>query len=149
MEFKNKDLGEENNAFDVVICLDVFEHVEDYYGFLRSVKSSGKNFIFNVPLDMNVMKILSGGIRYAREEVGHLHYFNEYSAIKTLEDCGYVVKDSFLSAAFIAVLPRNYRQLAVLPIRLISLVFGKSIGAKLFGGMSLVVLAESSEISEL
>ena len=47
LEFKNKNLGEENSAFDVVICLDVFEHVEDYYGFLRSVKSSGKNFIFN------------------------------------------------------------------------------------------------------
>ena len=144
LKFINNNFNNETGLYDLVICLDVFEHVEDYFGFLRSLKSKGKQFIFNIPLDMNVFKIITPGIKYAREEVGHIHYFNKYTAIKTLEDCGYVIKDSFLSVPFIKILPRNIRQLAILPFRLLSLLLGKSFSCKLFGGMSLVVLVEKN-----
>ena len=53
-----------------------------------------------------------------------------------------MIKDSFLSPAFLATLPRNGRQLAVLPFRLLTLAFGKSFASKVFGGQSLVVYAE-------
>lgn len=132
---------ESNNVNDLVLCLDVFEHIEDYYGFLRDIRKNGKNFIFNIPLDMNAMKILSGGIKYAREEVGHLHYFNEFTAKQTLIDCGYKIQDSFLSSAFLKVPPRNMRQAAILPLRILSLALGKSLSTKIFGGQSLVILA--------
>jgi hypothetical protein len=125
-----------------VICLDVFEHVEDYYSFLKSLKNKGEKFIFNIPLDMNVTKILTSGIKYAREEVGHLHYFNQYTAIETLKDCGYNIKSTNLSVAFLKITPRNIRQAAILPIRLLSLLLGKNFAAKIFGGVSLVVYAE-------
>ena len=120
----------------------MFEHIEDYFGFLKELKNSSNRFIFNIPLDMNVMKILTNGIKLARIEVGHLHYFSEYTAIETLKDSGYIIKDSFLSPAFLSILPRNGRQLAVLPFRFLSLAFGKSFGSKVFGGQSLVVYAE-------
>jgi len=143
LEFKNTDITEEDYSYDLIVCLDVFEHVEDYFTFLRSIKNKGKSFIFNIPLDMNVMKVMTNGIKFARDEVGHLHYFNEYTALQTLEDCGYNVKDNFLSTAFLSTLPRNGRQIAVLPFRLVTLALGKSLGARLFGGQSLVVFAES------
>ena len=126
----------------MVICLDVFEHVEDYYLFLRKVRRIGKNFIFNIPLDMNVMKILVNGIKRAREELGHLHYFNEYTALETLKDCGFTIKDSFLSKGFLSTAPRNIRQLLVLPFRIATLALGNSIGTRIFGGQSLVVYVE-------
>jgi hypothetical protein len=91
---------------------------------------------------MSAMKVLTSGIRYAREEVGHLHYFSQYSAIETLKDCGFIIKSSYLSVAFLKIPPRNIRQLMILPIRLCSLVFGKAFAAKVFGGISLVVYAE-------
>ena len=141
--FSNADITTETEVYDLVICLDVFEHVEDYFLFLRSVRKIGHRFIFNIPLDMNLMKVLTNGIKYARTEVGHLHYFSEYTAIETLKDCGFTIKDSFLSTAFLSVPPRNIRQLAVLPLRLITLALGKSIGARIFGGQSLVVYVES------
>ena len=59
-----------------------------------------------------------------------------------LKDCGFKVIDSFLSTSFLSVPPRNIRQLTVLPIRLVTLIFGKSFSAKIFGGQSLVVYAE-------
>jgi ubiquinone/menaquinone biosynthesis C-methylase UbiE len=142
LEFSNADITTESGQYDLVICLDVFEHIEDYYSFLRSVRGVGKKFIFNIPLDMNVMKVLINGIEYARKEVGHLHYFSEYTALETLRDCGFKINDSFLSTAYLSTAPRSIRQLLVLPFRLASLALGKSLGARIFGGQSLVVYAE-------
>ncbi len=142
LKFINGDIHDFDKSFDLILCLDVFEHIEDYFKFLKKLKKSGNKFIFNIPLDMNVMKVITNGIKLARTEVGHLHYFNEYTALETLKDCGFKVIDSFLSTAFLSVPPRNIRQLAVLPLRLITLIFGKSVGAKIFGGQSLVVYAE-------
>ena len=130
-----------DKVFDLAICLDVFEHVEDYFGFLRSIKPKAKFFIFNIPLDMNVVKLLSPGIRYARENVGHLHYFNSFTAIETLKQCGYKVLDSYLSTAFLKTKPRNIKQLLLLIPRLLTLILGKKIGSILFGGTSIVVTA--------
>lgn len=128
-----------DDFFDLAICLDVFEHVEDYMGFLKNIKSKAKFFIFNIPLDMSVIKLISPGLRHARENVGHLHYFNFFTALATLEQCGYVIKDSFLSAAFLKTKPRNFKQLVLLFPRLLTLLLGKKMGSILFGGISLVV----------
>lgn len=141
LTFKIGNILDSERQFDLVVCLDVFEHVEDYFGFLRSLRAKGRSFVFNVPLDMNVMKILTPGIKFAREEVGHLHYFNRYTALRTIEDTGYRIRDSYLSSAFTSTMPRNSRQAAILPIRLLSLMFGKRFASTVFGGISLVVTA--------
>lgn len=84
--------------YDVVLCLDVFEHVEDYLGFLRSLKGLGRTFIFNIPLDMNVQMVLRAEpIARVRREVGHIHYFSKDTALATLKDAGYKVADWFYS----------------------------------------------------
>ncbi len=42
LKFQLADLLEETNkTYDVVMAIDVFEHVEDYLGFLERFKSSG------------------------------------------------------------------------------------------------------------
>ena len=141
-EGKNGNLkfsGDSDDFFDLAICLDVFEHVEDYMGFLKNIKSKAKTFIFNIPLDMSVIKLVSPGLRHAREDVGHLHYFNSFTALATLEKCGYVIEDSFLSAAFLKTKPRNFKQLVLLFPRLLTLFLGKKMGSILFGGISIVV----------
>ena len=142
LEFYNENFLSQHKKYELITCLDVFEHIEDCYGFLRSLKNKGDKFIFNIPLDMNVMKILSPGIKYAREEVGHLHYFNVYTALAILKDTGYSVKSANICFTFLKTKPRNIRQFAILPFRLLSMVFGKNIAAKLFGGVSLMVYAE-------
>ena len=142
LNFYDVNFFEQEKQYDLVVCLDVFEHVEDYYGFLKSLKNKGDKFVFNIPLDMNATKILTSGIEYARKEVGHLHYFSQYTAIETLTDCGYNIKSAKLSVAFLKIPPRNIRQAFVLPIRLLSLLFGKNFATNVFGGVSLVVYAE-------
>lgn len=139
--YSNTSVLASDDVYDLVLCLDVFEHVEDCYGFLRSLRCKGRRFIFNVPLDMNVMKLMTPGIKIAREEVGHLHYFNAYTALRTLEDTGYRILDHKLAVAFMSVPPRNLRQALILPLRLLSLLFGRAFASTVFGGTSLVVMA--------
>ena len=80
--------------FDVVLCIDVFEHVEDYLGFLKQLKLKGKNHIFHIPLDISISSVLrSQPILNGRKTVGHLHYFTKETALATLEDAGYEIID--------------------------------------------------------
>lgn len=80
--------------FDLVMALDVFEHVEDYFGFLRHVRGAGLFKMFHIPLDMSVRSVWKvEPILEARKKVGHLHYFCKETALETLLDCGYEVID--------------------------------------------------------
>ena len=92
---------------------------------------------------MSVVKLITPGIRLAREEVGHLHYFNKYTAIKTLEDNNYEIIDYKLCTPIKSSRPRNIYQLLMLPFRLLSLLIGDQTASTLFGGYSLIVLAKA------
>jgi len=138
-----------DDYFDLAICLDVFEHVEDYIGFIRDLSKRAKYVIFNVPLDMNASKLFTNGLKMAREEVGHLHYFNYFTAIKTVEYCGYSVEDYFLSAAFTKTKPRNFRQFLLLLPRLSILLLGKKFASLTLGGISLVLCASTPNQTDL
>ena len=80
------------DPFDVALCLDVFEHVEDYMGFVRSLRGLARHFIFHIPLDMSVQTVLRlEPILRVRKSVGHLHYFCKDTALATLTDSGFAV----------------------------------------------------------
>ncbi len=141
LSFRNENLFSIPQEFDLVICLDVFEHVEDYFAFLRALRGKATNFIFNIPLDMNVAKLMTGGFPYVRKTFGHLHYFNRYTALAALEDTGYRVTDEFLTAPFLSTPPKNWRQAAMLAPRIALSALSKQSAATLTGGYSLVVSA--------
>ena len=143
LQFKAEDILAVQDRYDLITCLDVFEHVEDYFGFLRRLRPRARRHIFNIPLDMNVLKMMTG-LHYARKEVGHLHYFNAYTGEATLRDCGYAIEDRFISNAARATPPRNMRQRVVAGPRIVaSMLLGDAITAKLMGGGSLVVMTRS------
>jgi SAM-dependent methyltransferase len=143
LNFSHDDLLDLDKTYDLVTCLDVFEHIEDCYGFLRRLNKRGKTFIFNIPLDMCVAKLMTSGLERARRIAGHLHYFNAYTAREIIADTGYTVVDAKICVAFLSVPPRNTMQAVVLPFRLATLALGKRTSSTLFGGMSLLVTATS------
>lgn len=98
-------------------------------------------------MDMNIAKVSYSGLRRARENAGHLHYFNPYTAKRTLIETGYEIIEARLSAAFLHVPPRSPVQMAVLPLRLATLLFGKEFSCTVFGGMSLLGTARNPDIA--
>lgn len=143
LQFFCRDLLKEpDQRFDLLLCLDVFEHVEDYFGFLRGLRGKAENKIFHIPLDLSVQWLWRRApIMREREQAGHLHYFTKETALATLQDAGYEITDWFYTAGAIAN-PRSVKaKLASLPRRILS-VANQDLVVRILGGYSLLVLAK-------
>jgi cyclopropane fatty-acyl-phospholipid synthase-like methyltransferase len=150
LSFHLKDLTEEDARFDLLLVIDVFEHVEDYLGFLRRLRQKSRHMIFHIPLDLSAQSILRHGkLLQTRKDVGHLHYFTEDTALATLRHAGYSVEDSFFTAAGIERGSGAIKnRLAKLPRKLIAAI-SPSFASRLLGGFSLLVLASPETSDEV
>jgi SAM-dependent methyltransferase len=142
LRFFCKDLiAAESPVFDLLLCLDVFEHVEDYFGFLRGLRCKATYKIFHIPLDLSVQWLWrQQPILREREQAGHLHYFTKETALLTLRDTGYEVVDWTYTAGAIAH-PRSVKaKLASWPRRVL-FSLNQDLVVRVLGGYSLLVLA--------
>jgi SAM-dependent methyltransferase len=132
----------EVGPFDVLLALDVIEHLADPYSFLERVKTRATHFVFHFPLDLSAMSVLrEQPLLKVHDQVGHLHFFTRRLALALLLDCGYQVIDArYTGASFSAPRRGLSARLARLPRRLVSLV-SRDWGARLLGGETLMVLA--------
>ncbi len=143
LTFKNENLIDKNDFFDLLLMIDVFEHVDDYISFLKSARNNSKYTVFHIPLDISAQSILRNKLILERNNVGHLHYFTKDTAIATLKDCGYEVIDSFYTK-WSFELPRKTlkSKLAVLPRKLLFKI-NNDFAANLLGGFSLMVITKN------
>ncbi len=140
--YKHENFSKTNKKFDLLLMMDVFEHVEDYLGFLRSCKDKAKNTIFHIPLDISVHDILRNRLINGRNSGGHLHYFMKDTAIATLIDSGYEIVDFFYTAGTIELPRKTFKsKLAVFPRKILYKI-NKDLAAKILGGFSLLVLTK-------
>jgi len=136
-------MNEKDAFFDLLICLDVFEHVDDYLGFIRGLKSKSKYKIFHIPLDLSVNTILrETPIVLSRRNNGHLHYYTKYTAIETLKYCDYKIIDYNYTLASIERGSGTFlNNLGKIPRKALFKI-NEDFCATLLGGFSLMVLAE-------
>lgn len=127
--------------YDVLLSLDVFEHVEDYIGFLRSLRPIADRFIFHIPLDLSAQSVIrERPLLTARATLGHLHYFTRRTALESLETAGFKITcDRIL---FSSDMPnRRFKtRLANIP-REFGRLLRPELSARVFGGSTLLVLA--------
>lgn len=142
IHFYLKDLLEEKEYFDVLLVIDVFEHIDDYLGFLRRVKNRAQFKVFHIPLDLSLQTLFRvNPILKQRDSVGHLHYFFKDTALATLKHCGYEVIDSFYTAAGVDKTDLSIGgRLLKLPRRFMFNV-NADLTVRILGGYSLLVLA--------
>ena len=144
VNFVSGNLLEDSRAhFDCLLCIDVFEHVEDYLSFLKALRIKSSYFIFHIPLDMNVSSVLRvHPILHARSHVGQLHYFSKETALQTLKGCGYKIEDYFYTAGALSLQNHSLKTKIVnLPRKLIYSL-NPDMAVRLLGGYSLMVLAK-------
>ena len=141
-EFFCRDLLAEQSRFDLLLAVDVFEHVPDYLGFLRQCKLKADYKIYHIPLDIHVSSVLRNTFFSQRYTVGHLHYFTADSALATLKDTEHEIIDYFYTDAAFGVFkhhPSLKRAIANVP-RWIFSKLSVPFTARMFGGYSLLVL---------
>lgn len=138
----NADFFEgEDKEFDLVLCIDVLEHVEDIFSFLRKLRRRGKAFVFHIPLDMNTQMVArKNAIMSVREVVGHLHYFSKDTALAALRECGYSV-DTWSYTPSGTERPSSFKQRLLKIPRQLSFKISKDLTVRLMGGYSLIVYA--------
>lgn len=144
LKFYNEDLlNLHDKHFDLVLCIDVIEHIEDYFQFLRSLKSKSRYKIFHVPLELSVQKLLRNkSFLKGRQSTGHIHYFTRDLIISILEENGYIVKDYFYTASGIDVPTKNWKTLIMRLPRKVLFRLNKDLTVRLLGGYSILILAE-------
>ncbi|MFQ5444659.1 MAG: class I SAM-dependent methyltransferase [Nitrospinales bacterium] len=140
--FQVKDITKEfAEPVDLLLLVDVFEHIEDYIGFLKKVRTQAIYFAFHIPLELSMRALLVDYQISSRNSDGHLHFFTKATALRTLEDAGYKVMDCFYTKHW--EVTRGFKSfLVTLPSRLL-FHLAPDLVVKIFGGCSLMVLAKS------
>lgn len=143
LEFLHKDILGTDDSYDLVLVIDVFEHVEDYLGFLRRLRRHATRQVFHIPLDMNVQAVARmSPILHARRQVGHLHYFSKETALATLDHAGYTIKDWFYTYGALDSPGRSRASRLVSFLRRSALAVNEDIAVRFLGGCSMIVLAD-------
>jgi hypothetical protein len=139
---KLADIRREPDAhFDLLLALDVVEHVEDYFAFLRDLKPIGREKIFNFPLDLSVQTLLrKDGLMMRRRTYGHLHYFTKDMVLQSLVDEGYEVLDFFYAPIGVDF-PVGMAGKAIRWPRILAFALNQDFAIRVLGGYSLFVLA--------
>jgi cyclopropane fatty-acyl-phospholipid synthase-like methyltransferase len=146
INFKVADfLIEETEQYDALLLLDVFEHVANPFDFLSRLNNRSKYFVFHIPLDLSAMSVVrEKPLLYVRDKVGHIHYYTKGLALSLLKECGYNILDwSYTGAAFSIPNPSWKIRMSKIPRRLIYAI-NRDLGVRIFGGDTLIVLANCS-----
>lgn len=144
LQFHEEDLLKNDKTFDLLLAVDVFEHVSDYYGFLDGCRRKASFKIYHIPLDIHASSVVRASLLNARKSVGHIHYFTSETALASLTDTGHEIIDFFYTDGGIVLThlhPSLKRTVANIPRRILSLLSIKWT-ARLLGGYSLLVLCK-------
>ena len=143
LRFKLGDpLDDPSVEFDILLALDVFEHVPDYLGFLEKCQRQARHKIYHIPLDVNAASVVRNLVTRHRYTLGHLHYFDEDSALNSLRDTDHEVIDYFYTSGALELFGEHPGVKTGIGNVLRWIVSKLSVrwSARLFGGYSLLVL---------
>ena len=128
---------------ELLICADVFEHIEDEFTFLRNIKDKSEYFLFNIPLDLSVQSMMREHVILAqRKRVGHVNYYTKNLALEILKDTGYEII-SYEYASWYKMYPSKSISTKISNIlRDIFMKINPELCVQYLGGASLVVLAK-------
>lgn len=134
-------LAAQHEAFDLVLLLDVIEHVANPHDFLTRLRPHGAHLVLHFPLDLSVASVLrETPLLKQRRGVGHIHYFTRGLALELLAECGYVVVAERYGDAHRRPHASLGGKLAGL-VRRCVFALGRDFGVRLLGGDTLLVLA--------
>jgi len=143
LKFYLNDFFQEEGFYDVVMAIDVIEHVEDYFSFLRALRKRGTYKIFHIPLDLSVQTVLrSSPILAGRKQVGHIHYFTKETALANLQGAGYEIIDHFYTAGMVELPGKPLRSRILNVPRKLMYKVSKDLTVRILGGYSLLVLTK-------
>lgn len=135
-------LAEPSVHYDLLLALDVVEHLEDHFAFLRALRAHADYTIFFFPLELSVQTVIRPyGLLHTRDAYGHLHYFTRELALRALADTGYTVLDAVYTSEALELPTRLIGRNLLKPLRKLLFALHPDVAVRLLGGYRLLVLA--------
>ncbi len=135
------DAFADREGFDLVMAIDVFEHVEDCFDFLRRARDKGRFKIYHVPLDVHASGVMRGA--NAWDSSGHIHLFTLETALRSVEYAGHRIIDWRLTNGAGELPNRKLRTRATNAVRYaLRKMASDRFVARVLGGYSVLILAE-------
>ena len=128
--------------FDLLLVLDVIEHQENYFGFLRDLKPLAPYKLFHTVLDLSAQAVLRpGGLVRLRKTSDDLHLFTKDTMLQALRDEGYrIIRWSYAPRACYRA--AGFAQRVKQWPRRLLYALDQDLAVRGLGGYSLFVLAE-------
>jgi SAM-dependent methyltransferase len=143
IEFRLADFTKEKRHFDLILLIDVIEHIDGIEQFLSSIKGRAKNYIFYVPLDLCLQNVVfQQNLIKSREINGHLHFFSKCLAFKILRDSKYKIIDYSFTPAFSYYRPRSVKNFLGHILRKTVFLLSRDLAAKIFNGFSIMIYCQ-------
>jgi 2-polyprenyl-3-methyl-5-hydroxy-6-metoxy-1,4-benzoquinol methylase len=142
LHFKLADILKEPPArHDLILVMDVLEHVEDRFGFLRGIQDRAEYKMFQVSLTISVQTVLrKNGLLKAREAYGMVNYFTKELLLQTFKDAGYEIVDCFYTTSCTDIPSKELVRNLVKYPRKILFALNQDAAARILGGYRLLVL---------
>ena len=133
---------------DLIMVLDVLEHLGNPWEFLARLRHRSKLVAIHFPLDLSAVSVLrEAPLLQAREKVGHLHYFTRGLALSLLEESGFEIIEARYTGAALDAPERSFKTRVAGWVRRLAYAVDRDFGARLLGGETLMVLARPGSMN--
>ncbi|MEO5644603.1 MAG: class I SAM-dependent methyltransferase [Bacteroidia bacterium] len=142
IKFELKDIAQETSVFDLLLVIDVIEHIDNYFQFLDTINSKGNYTLFHIPLDMSVWTLYREKMLIeSKNRVGHIHNFTEDFILSILADHGFQPVDKMYTEPVFE--SSSFKQKIANAIRKFLFFFNEKFATKFMGGYSVLVLCKN------
>lgn len=142
LAYFNQNPFESGDHFDLLLAMDVLEHVEDNYSFIKNCGKIAKYKLYHIPLELSVISIWRNMPIKAYNNNGHLHFYTKDTALAMLKQAGQRIIDYKYTAGALEAPKRKWRTKILRVPRRALYDFDKDFCVRFFGGFSLLVLTE-------
>lgn len=135
----------QKDQYDLVLLIDVVEHVENPHQFLENVKTITKNCLFHMPLDLSAISVIFDyKLIYVRKKVGHIHYFTKSIFLELLRESKMNAVQVAFSDSWKDSPQKSLSTRLVNILRYMLNFISPDMNARVFGANTLFVLAKSN-----
>ena len=135
LDLRHKYFEANDGSFDVVMLIDVLEHLENPRDILRTAIACSEYLVVRQPLVESFSSYLQNRYRTEREIYGHINHFNYRTFIDLMLSVGWVPIKVDLVPWWEFATPQRYKASF---IRKLTSKFNRTITSYLFGDYNLI-----------
>jgi hypothetical protein len=149
------DILESGRVWDLLLAIDVLEHMENPAKFLRESRKLCGWAMIHLPLDLSVQTVLRGyPLLDWRRNLGHIHMFTRGTARALIEENGWeILEESYTGGSLELPIPAglgNFLKNRCLRLpRRLAFALSPHLAVRFLGGFSILLLCRPSGSSPL